>query len=38
MLIRLEGPRCGEGNGQPDSVSTWTAIRIHGLMIVTLSP
>ncbi len=31
-----QGPHCGEGSGQPDSVSTWTAIRMHGLMIVTL--
>ena len=24
------GLGCGQGNVQPDSVRTWTAIRIHG--------
>lgn len=38
MLIRIEGPDCGEGSEQPDSVTAWTAIRMHGLMIVTFSP
>lgn len=39
MYIRIKSPYCGEeGSGQPDSVSTWTAIRMHGLMVVTLSP
>lgn len=38
MLIRIGGLGCGQGNVQPDSVSTWTAIRIHGPVSVIQNP
>lgn len=38
MLIRIGDLGCGQGIVQPDSVSTWAAIRIHGPASVIQSP
>lgn len=37
ILIRIWGLGCGQGNVQPDSVSIWTAIIIHGPAFVIQS-